>query len=311
MAPLFLLIGALLALAGPAWAQDYPARFPSRFGVTVLDHPPLRVATVDYGGADDLLALGVQPVTVRDWYGDQPDGLWPWAAPLVQGHPALLKGELNFEQIAATAPDLIIALWSGIDEAQYQKLSRIAPVLAVPPGTGDFALSWEARARLTGQALGKAAEAEAQIAAIHAKLEKVAAAHPGWQGKTATVAFNWDGTPGAYTSADVRPRVLAQMGFRTPAAVDALASPGAEFTARFSPEDLSPMEGDLILWVATDNDYAAVRDLPTRPFLGAVQQGHEVFADVDLAGALSHSSLLSLPWAIDRLVPQIEGVIGK
>lgn len=301
-------LALLLGLVQPALAEA-PLTVQTKFGPVTLPAHPQRVATLDYSGVDDLLALGVQPVALRYWYGDHPDAVWPWAAPLLQGHPQVLRGDLNIEQLAATHPDLIIALWSGIDAAQFRKLSLIAPVLAVPPETADFGLPWETRARLTGLALGKSAEVEALIARIDAQLDAVARAHPDWQGKTAAVAFDWDGTPGAYTSRDVRAQLLARLGFVTPPAIEALASAPDQFTVSLSPEDLSPLEADLILWVATDNAYEAVESLPTRPFLQAVQQGHEVFSDVDLGGALSYSSLLSLPYAIERLVPEIEAVL--
>lgn len=103
-----------------------------KFGTTVITAPPARIASVDYAGADDLLALGIQPVAIRYWYGDYDVAVWPWAAPLLTGTPAILRRDLNFEQIAATEPDLIIALWSGIDQNEYAQLSQIAPVFAVP-----------------------------------------------------------------------------------------------------------------------------------------------------------------------------------
>ncbi len=48
------------------------------------------MATVDFNGADNLLALGVQPVTVRDWFGEQPRAVWAWGDPLLEGTPTIL-----------------------------------------------------------------------------------------------------------------------------------------------------------------------------------------------------------------------------
>ncbi len=129
------------------------------------------------------MALGVLPVTIRHWYGDRPRSVWPWADPLLMApDPVILRGDLDVEAIAATDPDVIIALWSGIDQELYDKLSLIAPVVAVPEGVDDFGLPWDTRALLTGQAIGRAEEAQAQVDAINARLDAVAAAHPEWQG---------------------------------------------------------------------------------------------------------------------------------
>jgi iron complex transport system substrate-binding protein len=296
---------ALLA-ATPALSQEFPLTLEHRFGTSVIPEAPIRVASVDYAGADDLLALGVQPVTIRDWYGDHPRAVWPWAEPLLTDpDPVILRGDLDFEAIAAADPDVILALWSGIDQEQYDKLSLIAPVVAVPEGVGDYALSWDTRALLTGQAIGRAADARAQVDGINARLDAVAAAHPDWQGLTAAVAHNWDGTPGAYTATDIRPQILARLGFVNAPGVEALISEPDQFTVDLSPEDLSPLDVDLLLWVSTDDLFSNVIDMPARAFLPGVTDGREVFVGAELTAAFSHASLLSLPFAIDALVPMI------
>ncbi|MCC5973131.1 MAG: ABC transporter substrate-binding protein [Rubellimicrobium sp.] len=305
------MIGALaliLASALALRAQDFPLTIETRFGPTVIEAPPERVASLDYNGADNLLALGIQPVTIRDWYGDHPRALWPWADPLLTGTPTILRGVLDFEAIAATDPDVIIALWSGITAEEHTRLSLIAPVVAVPEGVGDFALAWQAQVAIMARAVGREAEAAAQVAAIGERL--AAAANPDWQGRTAAVAFAWEADgPGAYTSSDIRPQLLADLGFVTPPAIDALATGANAFAITMSPEDLSPIDGDLIVWITTDDAYPHVLSLAARPFLTAVQEGREVFTDTELGSAFSHSTLLSLPYAIDRLVPMIEAAL--
>lgn len=63
--------------------------------------------------------------------------------------PQVLRGDLNFEQIARSEPDVIIVPWSGIDQDEYKQLSWIVPVV-VPEGTGDYAMPWDGRALLIG-----------------------------------------------------------------------------------------------------------------------------------------------------------------
>lgn len=300
------LLALLIFLPCAAMAQDFPLTMEGRFGPVTIAEKPERVATIGYAGGDDLLALGIQPVALRYWYGDQAGALWPWAAPLLQAEPEVLRGEINYEQIAASDPDVIIALWSGIGQADHDRLSRIAPVVAGPPGLGEFELPWDMRARLTGRAVGKEAEAEEQIAGITAALARIAADHPGWQGKTATVAQAWTGQPGGYTSNDLRARIMEQMGFVTPEALNDAALGAEAFTVQLSEETLKTLDADLILWLSQDGGFDAVEALVTRPFLNATRAGHEVFVGELLAGALSHASLLSLPYALDGLEPAIE-----
>ncbi|MGR3494641.1 ABC transporter substrate-binding protein [Citreimonas sp.] len=304
------LVAALGLLAMPVFAQDFPLTIDHKFGEAVIAEAPERVASLDFSGADDLLALGVQPVELRHWYGDFEGALWPWAAPALTGDPVVLRGEIDYEKVAASNPDVILALWSGITEADYEQLSRIAPVVAVPEGVGDYELPWDDRARIAGRAIGREDEAEAQIAAIEGRLAAIAEAHPDWDGRTASVAYALSGTPGAYTSADIRPQLLAQLGFDTPPAIDAAASAGNAFAVTLSEEALSTLDADVILWISTDGDFAPVEALVTRRFLGAAKGGHEVFAGPLLSGALSHASLLSLPYALDLLVPALEAAMA-
>ena len=302
MIRLFLLV--LLLLPNLAQAEGWPRSIGHKFGQSVITAPPSRIASLDFGGGDDLLALGVQPVVLRLWAGEGPRGVGLWAESGLTTQPILLRGAPDFEQIAAARPDVILAFWSGISAADYAKLSRIAPVIAPPEGRGDFDLQWEERARLAARALGRETQAETQITALHSRLAALAARHPEWQGKTASVAYDWDGLPGAFLPLDIRARALSQLGFATPPALRALATEGA-FSVSLSPEDLAPLEADLILWIGTDGPPRQ----PARRFLAAVQQGREIVASPDLSAALSWSSLLSLPYALDRLVPQIETIL--
>ena len=290
----------------PAEAQDFPLTVPHKFGETVIESAPERVASLDFSGADDLLALGVQPVAVRYWYGDFEGALWPWASDLLTSDPVVLRGEIDYEAVAASEPDLIVALWSGITADDYTQLSRIAPVVAVPEGVGDYELPWDERALIAGRAVGQEDEAEAQVTAIRDRLEGIAEAHPEWNGLTATVAYAFSGTPGAYTSKDIRSQLLSRMGFETPQAIDDAGTAANAFAVTVGEEALPILDADLLIWLSSDGDFSAIDALVTRRFLDAAEGGHEIMAGGMLTGALSHASLLSLPYALDLLVPAIK-----
>ncbi|WP_332719159.1 ABC transporter substrate-binding protein [Pelagibacterium mangrovi] len=304
------LVLAATVLAAPAMAiaQDFPVTIETNYGTTVIDERPVRVATIDASGADDLLALGVQPVVIKYWFGDYPRVVWPWADALLEDVPDyVVRGDLDFEAILAADPDVIIALWSNITQADFDRLSQIAPVVAVPPGVGNYDMSWDDRALRLGLALGLEQEAEEKVEAIRDQLAEVAQNHPEWDGLTVSVAaIRAQGDPGAYTSGDIRAQLLADMGFETPEPIEALATEDSPYWASLSLEDLSALDGDLIVWLSSSGEFDDVLALTDRPYLSAVEEGREILAGKEMTGAFSHATLLSLPYVIENIVPMIE-----
>lgn len=304
-----LIAAALAVSAAPALAQDFPLRIDTKFGTTVIEAAPERVATVDYAGVDNVLALGFQPLTARAWFGPYDNALWPWARDLATQEPELLSGALNFEQIAGTDPDVILALRSGITEAEYDRLSAIAPVVAVPPGAGDYDLDWREQARLAGRALGRADRAEDLIAEVEETVAEAAAAHPDWQGATFAMFTHYDGAIGLYTATDSTVRFLTNLGLEPHPQVEALSEPG-QFYVEISEELLPTFDADVVFWYAPA-DSAEVNGLVGRDSMRAKAEGREIFLSLDSPtnGALSHGSLLSLKEAVTRVTPMIEAAI--
>ena len=60
-------------------ASDGSVTVKHAFGETKIPGPPKRVVSAGFTEQDDLLALGVVPIAVTDWFGDEPFGVWPWA----------------------------------------------------------------------------------------------------------------------------------------------------------------------------------------------------------------------------------------
>src|SRR5688500_3251537 len=69
--------GASASTAPTTGAQ--PNRVEHEFGVTEIDGVPERVVSVGLTEHDTLLALGVAPVAVTEWYGGFDYATWPWA----------------------------------------------------------------------------------------------------------------------------------------------------------------------------------------------------------------------------------------
>ena len=88
---LILLIGVVPLAAQEATpeatpqADAYPVTIKHEFGSATIAQAPRRVVAIGYTEQDYLLALGVTPVAVRYWYGDENNAIFPWAKDYVQG----------------------------------------------------------------------------------------------------------------------------------------------------------------------------------------------------------------------------------
>lgn len=275
-----------------------------KYGETVVPHDPQRVVSVGYSDQDDLLALGVMPVGIRDWYGEQPHAVWPWAqAALGSAEPEVLPAdELNFEMVAALEPDLIIGVSSGMTEEQYDLLSTIAPTVPQPGDYPDYGTPWQVRTRMIGEAVGKAEEAEALVDALDERFAQVRTDHPEFDGLSAAVAFYFEDQPGAYASADVRARIMGDLGFVTPPEYDEIA--GDSFYASFSPERIELLDTDVVVWLSSEAA-AEIAASPLRDGLAIASEGREIFVSSEVGGAFSFASPLSLGYLLDELVPEL------
>ena len=69
---------------------------------------------------------------------------------------------IPFDAIAATSPDLILGLSSGVSKEDYDKLSKIAPVVAYT--TAPWGPPWQEQLTMIGTALGRSAAAATLLA---------------------------------------------------------------------------------------------------------------------------------------------------
>lgn len=270
-----------------------------RWGTTRIAEAPQRIVSLSYTGADNWLALGVHPAAWRAWYGGDDRGLWPWAAPLAKGDPVILRGEIDMEQVARLKPDLIEAMSSGITEAQYHTLSRVAPVIPPLEGVSDFGHDWREMLTFFGRISGRSERAAEVIATLDARID--ATARPDWQGRTAVMAM--PSGPMLLFGRDPRMKLLAALGFDTPAALQDLDL--GSFYITLDRERTAPMEADLLIWLDLGGGVAPVLANPLRPYMTVVQEGREIVAPPEISAALSYGSALSLGHALDWLAGAI------
>ncbi|MEM8705897.1 MAG: iron-siderophore ABC transporter substrate-binding protein [Actinomycetota bacterium] len=278
-----------------------------RYGETEVPRDPQRVLSLGFSDQDDLLALGVVPVGILNWFGDEPFAVWPWAQPFLgDAEPTVIPAvvEPSVELIASIRPDLIVAVSSGLTQEQYDLLSELAPTVAQHADYADYAAPWQERTRLIGATFDKSAEAESLIAGVEERFADVRAAHPEFAGLTAAVAFAFNGQPGVYASSDVRAQILESIGFVTPPEYDRLA--GDAFFINVSEERVDLLDTDAVVWIATNE--VVMQDViasPIRTVMRAPTEGREIFTSTLVSGAFSFGSPLSIGYLLDELVPEL------
>jgi iron complex transport system substrate-binding protein len=292
-------------------AAGFPFRYHHAFGETVVEAPATRVAVLGVTDADPLLALGGQPLTTTGFTFYPETGLGPWAADLLTGDLVKIDSDTEFsvEQIAALRPDLVLALVSGIDQALYDQLSRIAPVLARPVGSTDYGTDRSANTLTIAAALGRTEAGQALVETADAAFTDAVAAHPEFAGRTALVALPYQGRYGVFTPGDARGAFMADLGFVLPPAVAALDT-GDGFFVDLSAERLDLLDADLLVVLTDDADRAEVQADPVLQQLPVVQRGGLVLPSVDERGAMSYNSVLSVPYGVNALAPQFAAALA-
>ncbi|WP_245596984.1 ABC transporter substrate-binding protein [Leisingera aquimarina] len=297
----------LLAIALPAAADTFPVEIQHQFGLVTVPAKPGRIVSVSFIGHDFLLALGQTPIALRKWYGNDPSGVWPWGHDaLGDARPAVFQGEIDFEKIAVLEPDLIVVQWSGMTWRDYAHLSGIAPTIAPRAEYGPYGTPWQEMLRILGAATGTSGPAETIITRIGSRVSAIRKEHPEWEGASAALA--WAGRTAAYTSRDIRSRLLEALGLQVPKAVNG-RGPLNRTYVMIPAEDPSPIDADVLIWLDSGGSAQQLARMPLRPTMRASRDGREIHAGYLLAAALSHSSPLSLDYALDHLVPLLEAAM--
>ncbi|SDU64767.1 iron-siderophore ABC transporter substrate-binding protein [Jiangella alkaliphila] len=299
---------------------EFPASVEHRYGSTELSEAPERVITLGFSDQDAVLAFGVAPIAVTDWYGDYDHATWPWAEdelgdaePLVMNEGAFTGMQaFDYETIADLEPDLIIGLYTGMTQEEYDTLSVIAPTVASSPDYPEYGMPWQETARMVGQILGQADRAEELIADVDAQFAEAAAANPEFEGVEMVVAELFEpGSSFVRSATDPRTVFMTQLGFVLPADLAELA--GDLDGAPVSDELMTQLDRELLVWnIGHEPDLRAqIEEKPLYDQLQVVQDGRVLYIEDPLvAGALTWSTVLSLPYALEHLVPQLAETMG-
>lgn len=302
---------AIAALSAfPVIAQDavFPLTVEHALGAVTIPAQPQRVVALMDRDADTLLALGIKPVGVRSWYGFE-DGAGPWSIALFgDDRPVVWQGrDLDYEGIAAQEPDLIVYASSGGNAEEYEKLSLIAPTISLPEGELPWGSTTRGTTLLIAEAVGLKAEGEALMAELDAYLAEQKAAHPEFAGHTANYLDVHQGGLTYYAKTQFINSTLFDLGFTPIQAV--LDMPEGESSITTSDEQAELVDADILLvypFGLTREDMLAAH--PTLNNIGAfAQSGAIILPDL----AFSQASVISIPYALDSLLPQFVEVLGQ
>ncbi|WP_460061828.1 iron-siderophore ABC transporter substrate-binding protein [Streptomyces sp. YKOK-I1] len=302
-------------------AGAFPVTVEHAFGSTTVKKAPERVVTVGYTDDQTVLAFGIKPVGMVDQYpnptGQSPDinTQWPWVKDKWgDSKPEVImkNGDSgpNYEKIAALRPDLIIAVYSEVDQAAYDKLSKIAPTVGRTKTEKEpFSAPWQDNALQIAKALGKADEGQKMVDDIQAKLDAAKKAHPEFADQKAVVLSWYENSVAPFTSTDVRGRLVTGIGFTYQTEIDKIAD--GSFYTKLSPERVDLVDVDHIFVINDKADTDALKKFKLFANLDAVKKG-DVSYLLDSEGpavgaAISQGTLLSMPYAIDELVESAAG----
>ncbi|MCQ1948963.1 iron-siderophore ABC transporter substrate-binding protein [Arthrobacter sp. zg-Y859] len=301
-----------------AAAEDqFPVTIKHAFGETTIEGVPERVAAVAWANAETALALDVVPVGMPlIEFGGNDQGTTPWIDEALEDLDAPIGSEnapvqyseadgIAFDDVAATDPDVILAAYSGLSQEDYDKLSKIAPVVAYPETA--WGTSWQDTATMIGEALGKSDEAEQLVADTEQAITDKADEYPQLEGKSFIYGNLAPGAENSvYTALDNRPKFMESLGL-TMAPVVAENTKGDEFYIPWSDENLNQLDSDIFVsWVASDEVADSIASDPLLGQIPAVKNGGLV-ADADPTRVFSTSAInvLSIPYALDNVVPMI------
>lgn len=254
---------------------------------------PQRIIVNWYIG--DVFTLGFKPVAIYAWaqetmpFYDQLDGI-----------PIIEKWES--EELLTYDPDLIVTY----DPQDFEKFSKIAPVVVVPEGD----VKTVDRLAFLGEATGREAQAQAAIATFESKLTaaKEKLSSDIFKDKTFSILQDWGGdSNGIYYETGSRGGTLLYeyLGLKKPEKLEQLVKSSGEGRGSLSYEVAAQYFGDYVLWFlmdGKDSEYAKTEIWNSIP---AIKDGHLVNIPANNLGLFYYSDVASMTAQLDYIVDEL------
>lgn len=320
-----MIVAVLVIFASGAVAAaentTYPIVIKHALGTTTIPKKPERVATVAWANHEVPLALGIVPVgfAAANFGDDDGDGLLPWVAEKLKelgaAKPVLFdEGDgIDFEAVAATKPDVILAAYSGLSQSDYDTLSKIAPVVAYPESA--WATDWRDMIRLNSAGLGMAEEGEALISRIEGEIARTVEGHAELKGKSAMFVTHLDVTNlsviNFYTGNDTRVKFFNDLGLVSPRSVQEATKPG-QFAASISSEQVDAFDDvDIVVGYGSNVLFDIVSKHLLLSRMPAVNRNSVVMLGRDPVGTAANPTPLSISWVLKDYVALLSDAAKK
>jgi iron complex transport system substrate-binding protein len=267
------------------------------------------------------LALGIVPVgfAAATFGDDNGDGILPWVADrlskLNSKTPVLFdEGDgIDFEAVAATQPDVILAAYSGLSQSDYDTLSMIAPVVAFPDK--PWSTNWRSMIRINSAGLGMAKEGETLIAHIEAQIAERVAQYPELKGKSAMFITHLDPTDLSvirfYSANDARVSFFDDLGLQSPQSVKNISRDG-QYSGESSIEQIDEFN-DVDIFVTYGNKQL-LTPLTTNPLMSkmrAIRSGAIVMLGNSQIATAANPTPLSISWVLDDYLDALAAAARK
>jgi iron complex transport system substrate-binding protein len=307
-----------------AASSAFPVTIKHAYGETTIERKPTRVATIAWANHEVPLALGVVPVGMSraTWGDDNGNGVLPWVEDrlheLGAKTPVLFDETdgIDYEAVADTRPDVILAAYSGITKKEYDTLSKIAPVIAYPDVA--WGASYQQMITMESKALGLEQQGQQLIAKLDDEVAASYAAHPSLAGKTVMFGYidpNDFSKVGFYTTHDTRPGFMKSVGMTMPKVVEEASAKTDEFYVTRSAEHPEAFDDVDVLVLYGDADGSLVKRIQADPLLSkipAVKRGSiAVLEDSTPLAASANPSPLSIGWGVDRYFDLLAAAADK
>jgi iron complex transport system substrate-binding protein len=315
--------GASTNTSGATTDASFPITIEHALGTTEIPEQPERVATVNWANHDVPLALGVVPVgmAAANFGDDDGDGLLPWVSEKLDelgGETPVLFDEtdgIDFEAVADTEPDVILAAYSGLTQEDYDTLSEIAPVVAYPEQ--PWATSWRDTIEFNALGLGMQAEGEELIADIEQEITDAVAEYPQLEGKTTMFLTHVDTSDlsevSFYTVHDTRAAFFEDLGLGTPQSIADASADNAQFSGTISAEQVDLFDDvDIIVTYGDESLVATLEGDPLLSQMPAVANGSIVaLSGSGPLGTAANPTPLSISWVLADYVELLAAAADK
>lgn len=301
--------------------SQFPITIQHAFGTSIIKQQPKRVATVAWANHEVPLALGIVPVgfAAAKFGDDDGDGVLPWVAARLRElnakTPVLFdEGDgIDFEAVAATQPDVILAAYSGLSQSDYDTLSMIAPVVAFQDA--PWSTNWRSMIRINSAGLGMKKEGDALIKKIETDIAEQVARYPELHDKSAMFITHLDPTDLSvirfYSTHDARVSFFDDLGLHSPDSVKKISRNG-QYSGESSIEQIDEFNDvDIFVTYGNDNLLTPLNANPLMSKMRAIKNGAIVMLGNSPLATAANPTPLSISWVLNDYISALAAAARK